>query len=55
MPIYYKSEQIGTRRADFLVEEKISVELKAIIQLEMFTLRRQSIILKHKTGNWPVN
>jgi GxxExxY protein len=29
MPIYYKREQIGTRRADFLVEEKISVELKA--------------------------
>ena len=34
MPIFYKKEQIGTRRVDFLVEEVISVELKAIIQLE---------------------
>lgn len=34
MPIYYLDQQIGTRRADLLVEEKISVELKAIINLE---------------------
>ena len=34
MPIYYKKEQIGTRRVDFLVDEKISVELKAITKLE---------------------
>lgn len=34
MPIYYKSQQIGNRRVDFLVEEVISVELKAIIKLE---------------------
>ena len=34
MPVFYKKEQIGTRRVDFLVEEVISVELKAIIQLE---------------------
>lgn len=34
MPIYYKQKQVGTRRADFLVENKISVELKAIIKLE---------------------
>ena len=34
MPIHYKGEHIGTRRADFLVEEKVMVELKAIIQLE---------------------
>jgi len=34
MPIYYLDHQIGTRRVDFLVEEKISVELKAIINLE---------------------
>jgi GxxExxY protein len=34
--IYYKglSEPIGTRRADFMVEGKVLVELKAIIQLE---------------------
>lgn len=34
MPIYYKSQQIGERRIDFFVEEKIMVELKAITQLE---------------------
>lgn len=34
--IYYKElmEPIGTRRADFVVEGKILVEIKAIIQLE---------------------
>lgn len=34
MPVFYKNQQIGERRVDFLVEEKISVELKAIINLE---------------------
>ena len=34
MPIYYLDQQIGTRRVDFLVEEEINVELKAIINLE---------------------
>lgn len=34
MPIYYKNQQIGTRRVDFLVEGIVSVELKAIIKLE---------------------
>ena len=34
MPIYYKQQQIGTRRVDFLVEGVISVELKAITTLE---------------------
>ena len=34
MPIYYKQEHIGTRRVDFLVEEVISVELKAKTKLE---------------------
>jgi GxxExxY protein len=34
MPVYYKKDQIGTRRVDFFVEEIVSVELKAIIQLE---------------------
>jgi GxxExxY protein len=34
--IYYKNlpKPIGTRRADFIVEGKVLVELKAIIQLE---------------------
>ena len=34
MPIYYMDIQIGTRRVDFLVENKISVELKALIKTE---------------------
>jgi GxxExxY protein len=34
MPVYYKKQLIGTRRVDFLVEEVVSVELKAIITLE---------------------
>jgi GxxExxY protein len=34
MPIHYDEQQIGTRRADFLVDGKILVELKAITGLE---------------------
>ena len=34
MTIYYMGQEIGTRRVDFLVEQKISVELKAIIKLD---------------------
>ena len=34
MFIYYRNEQIGTRRVDFFVEDKIMVELKAVIKLE---------------------
>ncbi len=34
MEIFYKSQWIGTRRVDFLVGERISVELKALVQLE---------------------
>ncbi|QQS28039.1 MAG: GxxExxY protein [Sphingobacteriales bacterium] len=34
MPVYYKQQQIGTRRVDFLVEGFIALELKAVTQLE---------------------
>lgn len=34
MPVMYKNMQLGTRRVDFLVENKICVELKAVIELE---------------------
>jgi GxxExxY protein len=34
MTIYYENIDVGTRRVDFLVEEKIMVELKAITRLE---------------------
>jgi GxxExxY protein len=34
MPIYYKEDKIGTRRVDFLVDGVVSVELKALTELE---------------------
>ena len=34
MPIYYRETEIGTRRVDFLVEEKVLVELKALVKTE---------------------
>lgn len=34
MPIHYKGNDVGVRRVDFLVEGEISVEIKAIINLE---------------------
>ena len=34
MPIFYHGIQVGTRRADFLVEYKVIVESKAVIQLD---------------------
>jgi GxxExxY protein len=34
MKVFYKNKEVGERRVDFLVEDKISVELKAIIKLE---------------------
>lgn len=34
MPVHYKEHHIGTRRVDFLVEEKILVEIKALSKLD---------------------
>ena len=34
MPIFFKGKQMGFRRADFLVEDVVCVELKAVIELE---------------------
>jgi GxxExxY protein len=34
MPVYYKNNIVGRRRADFLVEGTICVELKALIKTE---------------------
>jgi len=34
MPIYYRNKHIGTRRVDFLVNENISVEIKALTSIE---------------------
>ena len=32
--IYYKENHVGTRRADFIIENKLVVELKAVVDLE---------------------
>ena len=40
MLIYYKEKQIGERRVDFLVEEKISVEIKAVSKLDNTNLNQ---------------
>ena len=34
MPLFYKGIDVGQRRVDFLVANEISVEIKAIINLE---------------------
>lgn len=34
MPLEYKGHDVGTRRVDFLVEDKVMVEIKAITKLE---------------------
>ncbi len=34
MPLTYKNCNIGTRRVDFFVDEKIMVEIKAVKELE---------------------
>jgi GxxExxY protein len=34
MPIFYDGQEIGTRRVDFLVEDKIMVEQKAVVKLK---------------------
>lgn len=34
MPIYYEGNKVGTRRADFIIEEKVMLEIKAQVNLE---------------------
>ncbi len=34
IPIYYKDTEIGARSVDFLIENKVMLELKAVIKLE---------------------
>lgn len=49
MPIIYKAEHIGTRRVYFLVEELISVEIKANTKLKICIWHKPSIIPKRTT------
>ena len=32
--VYYEKIEVGTRRADFVVEEKVIIEIKALVKLE---------------------
>ena len=32
--VYYENIEVGTRRADFVVEDKVVVEIKALVKLE---------------------
>lgn len=32
--IFYKTHHVGTRRADFIIQNKLVIELKAVIELE---------------------
>lgn len=48
MELFYKGEQVGTRRVDFFVEGAVMVEIKAIEKLEgVYINRKPSIIAKH--------
>jgi GxxExxY protein len=56
MPIFYKDEQIKTRRVDFLVEEVVSIELKAIYFIRRCTSRPGHKLFKSlQSRNWNVN
>lgn len=34
MPLYYHEQRVGTRRVDFIVEDNIMLEIKAVIELQ---------------------
>ena len=51
--IYYEGNHVGTRRADFVVENKVIVELKALINLEDVHLaqaKNQVVAYKFEKG-----
>jgi GxxExxY protein len=45
-PIFYKEESVGTRRADFIIEDNLVVELKALVKLEDVHLAQAKNYLK---------
>ena len=47
MPIYYRNEQIGTRRVDFLVEGLLRLNLRLLLNWRMFILHKLLTIWKH--------
>lgn len=34
IPLYYKNIEVGSRRSDFIVEDNVLVEIKALVKLE---------------------
>jgi GxxExxY protein len=47
MPLFYKEPEVGTRRADFLVENTVLVELKAVSEI---TLIHHAQIINYLTA-----
>jgi GxxExxY protein len=47
MPLFYKEQEVGTRRADFLVENLVLVELKAVSEI---TLIHHAQIINYLTA-----
>jgi GxxExxY protein len=52
MPIFYRNQQIGTRRVDFYVEDAVMVELKALVQLEDVHLAQAMNYLVQKQATY---
>jgi len=46
MPIVYKGHQVGARRVDFLVENKVLIEIKALCELEIIHISQTINYLK---------
>jgi GxxExxY protein len=47
MPLFYKEQEVGTRRVDFLVENTVLVELKAVSEV---TLIHHAQIINYLTA-----
>ncbi len=46
IPLYYKGQHVGDRRADFIVEDVVAVELKALIGIEQAHLSQAKSYLE---------
>jgi GxxExxY protein len=53
--IFYEGVEVGTRRADFVIEGRLSVELKALINLEDVHLAQAKITQLLTISNRIVN
>jgi GxxExxY protein len=52
LPVYYKNEQIGLRKVDFLVNDLICVEIKAVVDLDDAHLAQALNYWKHLEKKW---